>query len=122
MLSCRASTGNVGGGGNGFMARLLDGSESIRRSLPETAVFKQSMKLHQTAHRNAGFAHLHVGARRPIQHPRRNLNDLAGLDLHSDNCATGTILAAFMPKTHAEIWMPTIMKFYHLPDMGRMNL
>ncbi|WP_062343905.1 hypothetical protein [Novosphingobium sp. CCH12-A3] len=80
------------------------------------------MKLYQPAHRNARFAHLHVGTKRPIQHPLRNLNDLAGFNCDPDNSTTGTILAAFMPKMPAEIWMPTIMKFYHLPDMGRMNL
>lgn len=115
MLNCRVSTGNVEGGGNAYMARLLDGSESLRRSLPETAVFNQSMKLHESTHRNARFAHLHVGAKRAIQHPLRNLNDLAGLNLYPDNCATGTILAAFMPKTPAEIWMPTIMKLWRAP-------
>ncbi|MEI9401972.1 hypothetical protein [Mesorhizobium argentiipisi] len=104
------------------MARLLDGSESIRRSLPETALGKQTMKLHQASHRNPRFAHVHAGAQRPIQHPLCNLNDLTRPDLYPDDRAISSVLATFMPKTAAIIWMPTIMKLYHLPDMGRMNL
>ncbi|WP_145072141.1 hypothetical protein [Sphingobium wenxiniae] len=104
------------------MARLLDGRESIRRSLPETAIGKQSMKLYKPNHRNARFAHLHVGAQRPVQHPLCDLDDLTRPDLYPDDRAIGPVLAAFMPKTTAVIWMPAIMKLYHLPDMGRMTL
>src|SRR3546814_4295615 len=104
------------------MARLLDGRESIRRSLPETAIGKQSMKLYKPNHRNARFAHLHVGAQRPVQHPLCDLDDLTRPDLYPDDRAIGPVLAAFMPKTTAVIWMPAIMKLYHLPDMSRMTL
>jgi hypothetical protein len=103
------------------MARLLDGSESIRRSLPETPLGKQSMKLHQASHRNARFAHVHAGAQRPIQHPLCNLNDLTRPDLYSDDRAIGSVLATFVPKTAAVIWMPAIMKLHYLPDMGTMT-
>ncbi|MER8684915.1 hypothetical protein [Mesorhizobium sp. M1405] len=104
------------------MARLLDGRESIPRSLPETALGKQSMKLYKPNHRNARFAHLHVGAKRPIQHPLRRLDDLTRPDLYPDDRAIGPVLATFMPKTTAVIWMPAIMKLHHLPNMGRMTL
>jgi hypothetical protein len=30
----------------------------------------------------------------------------------------GPVLATFMPKTITVIWMPAIMKLYHLPDMA----
>ncbi|WP_095205152.1 hypothetical protein [Mesorhizobium carmichaelinearum] len=104
------------------MARLLDGRESIRRSLPETALGKQSVKLYKPNHRNARFAHLHVGAKRPIQHPLCDLDDLTRPDLYPDDRAIGPVLATFVPKTAAVIWMPAIMKLHHLPDMGRMTL
>jgi hypothetical protein len=104
------------------MARLLDGSESIRRSLPETTLGKQSMKLHEANHCNPRFAHLHVGAKCPIQHPLRNLDDLTRSNFYPDNRATGPILATFMPKTATVKRMPTIMKLHQLPDMGRMTL
>ncbi len=107
MLSCWVSIGSDEGRGSAFMARLLDSRECIRRSLPETAMGKQSMKLYKPNHRNARFAHLHVGAQRAVQHPLCDLDDLT---------------AAFIPKTTAVIWMPAIMKLYHLPDMGRMTL
>jgi hypothetical protein len=80
------------------------------------------MKLHEASHRNPRFASRHISSKRPIQHPLRNLNDLARPDLYPDNRTTGPIFAAFIPKTAAVIWMPTIMKLYHLPDMGRMNM
>jgi hypothetical protein len=104
------------------MARLLDGSESIRRSLPETTLGKQSMKFHEANHRNMRFAHHHVGAKRPIQHPLRNLDDLARSNFYPDNRATGPILATFMPKSPAVKRMPAIMTLHQLPDMGRMTL
>ena len=104
------------------MARLLDGRESIHRSLPETALGKQFMKLHKANHRNARFAHAHAGAQRSIQHPLCNLDDLTRPDLYPDDRAIGPVLATFMPKTTAVIGMPAIMKLYHLPDMGRMTL
>ena len=122
MLSCRVNIGSVEGGGSAFMARLLDGRESIHRSLPETALGKQFMKLHKANHRNARFAHAHAGAQRSIQHPLCNLDDLTRPDLYPDDRAIGPVLATFMPKTTAVIGMPAIMKLYHLPDMGRMNL
>ncbi|ESW94768.1 hypothetical protein X769_31730 [Mesorhizobium sp. LSJC268A00] len=34
------------------------------------------MKLYKSNHRIARFAHLHVGAKRPIQHPLCDLDDL----------------------------------------------
>ena len=104
------------------MARLLDGRESIRRSLPETALGKQCMKLYKPNHRNARLAHLHAGAKRPIQHPLCNLDDLTRPDLYPDDRAIGPVLATFMTKPAAKIGMPAIMKLYHLPDMGRMTL
>jgi hypothetical protein len=122
MLSCRVGIGSPEGGGSAFIARLLDGSESIQGSLPETALGKQSMKLHEPDHGNARFAHLHAGATRPIQHPLRNLDDLTGPDLYPDNRTTGTILAPLLSKTAPVKRMPTIMKLHHLPDMGRMTL
>src|SRR3546814_17490236 len=73
MLSCWVSIGSDEGRGSAFMARLLDGRESIRRSLPETAIGKQSMKLYKPNHRNARFAHLHVGAPRPVQQDRKSV-------------------------------------------------
>jgi hypothetical protein len=103
------------------MARLLDGCESIRRSLPETALGKQPMKFYEARHRNARFAHLHAGAQRPVQHPFCNLNDFARPNLYPHDRTTGPILATFVPKTTTVKWMPSIMKLYHLPDMGRMN-
>lgn len=80
------------------------------------------MKLYKPNHRNARFAHLHVGAQRPVQHPLCDLDDLTRPDLYPDDRAIGPVLAAFMPKTTAVIWMPAIMKLYHLPDMGTMTL
>lgn len=72
MLNYWVSTGDVGGsGGKTLMARLLDGPESIRRSLPETELGKQSMKLYNSNPRNAVHAS-HVGTERPIQHPLCN--------------------------------------------------
>ena len=80
------------------------------------------MKLREANHRNMRFAHHHVGAKRPIQHPLRNLDDLARSNFHPDNRATGPILTTFMTKMATVKWMPTIMKFHQLPDMGRMTL
>jgi hypothetical protein len=122
LLNCWVSIGSVEGGGKAFMARLLDGRESILRSLPETALGKQPVKLKKTNHRNTRFAHLHVGARSSIQHPLCNLDDLTRPDLYPKDRPIGPVFATFMPKTTAVIWMPAIMKLYHLPDMGRMNL
>ena len=104
------------------MVRLLDGCESTSRSLPETALGQQSIKIDEARYRNARFTHLHAGAKRPVQHPFCDLNDFAGSDLDPHNGTAGTILATFVPKTTTVKWVPTIMNLYHLPDMGRMNL
>jgi hypothetical protein len=121
MLNCWIGIGNVAGGGNAFMARLLDGCESIRRSLPETALGKQPMKLCETRYRQSRFAHLHARAKGSVQHPLCDLNDFARSDLYPHNRTAGPILAAFVPKTTTVKWVPSIMNLYHLPDMGRMN-
>jgi hypothetical protein len=121
MLNCWIGIGNVAGGGNAFMARLLDGCESIRRSLPETALGKQPMKLCETRYRQSRFAHLHARAKGSVQHPLCDLNDFARSDLYPHNRTAGPILAAFLPKTTTVKWVPSIMNLYHLPDMGRMN-
>lgn len=104
------------------MARLLDGCESIRRSVPETALGKQPIKLYETSHRNLRFAHRHARAQRSVQHPFCDLNDFARLNLDPHNRSAGPILATFVPKTATVKGVPAIMKLYHLPDMGRMNL
>ncbi|UVK50057.1 hypothetical protein DBIPINDM_007317 (plasmid) [Mesorhizobium sp. AR02] len=80
------------------------------------------MKLYKSNHRNARFAHLHVGAKRPIQHPLCDLNDLTRPNLDPNDRTVSPILPTFMPESAAVIWMPAIMKLYHLPDMGRMTL
>jgi len=84
------------------MARLLDGGESIRRSLPETTIGQQSIKFHEANH--------------------RNLDDLARSNFYPDNRATCPILATFMPKSPAVKRMPAIMKLHQLRDMCRMTL
>ena len=89
--------------------------------MPETALGKQPMKFYEARHRNARFAHLHAGAQRPVHHPFCNLNDFARPNLYPHDRTTGPILATFVPKTTTVKWMPSIMKLYHLPDMGRMN-
>src|SRR3546814_14360058 len=61
-------------------------------------------------------------SQRPVQHPLGDRDDLTRPVLYPDDRAIGPVLAAFMPKTTAVIWMPAIMKLYHLPDMGRMTL
>lgn len=80
--------------------------------LPETTLSKQSMKLHEVGHRNARFAHLHAGAKCPIQHPFRDMNDFARPNLHPHDRATSAILTTFMPKTTTVKWAPSIMNFY----------
>jgi hypothetical protein len=97
MLSCRIGIGNVAGGGNAFMARLLDGCESVRRSVPETALGKQPMK-RENCHRNLRFDHLNAVANHPVQHPFCELNDFALLNLDPHNRTAGTILATFVTK------------------------
>ncbi|MGR9257813.1 hypothetical protein [Rhizobium leguminosarum] len=89
---------------------------------PETALGKQPVKLHETIHRNLWFTHLHTGAKRPVQHPLCDRNDFAWSDLYPNDGTAGPILATFLPKTTTVKWVPAIMKLYHLPDMGRMNM
>ncbi|NEK54900.1 hypothetical protein GUK36_37230, partial [Rhizobium leguminosarum] len=104
------------------MARLLDGCESTSRSLPETALGQQPIKLDEARYRNARFTHLHAGAKRPVQHPCCDLNDFTRSDLYPHDGTAGPILATFVPKTPTVKGVPAIMNLYHLPDMGRMNL
>lgn len=80
------------------------------------------MKLHEAANCYVRGAHLHARALRPIQHPRRDLNDLTRSDLDTNDRTAGSRLTAFMSTTTTVIGMPPIMKLYQLPDMGRMTL
>jgi transposase len=79
------------------------------------------MMLYEASHRNARFAHLLAGAKRPVQHPFCNLNDFARPYLYPYDPTASPILATFVPKPTTVKWIPSIMKLYYLSDIGRMN-
>lgn len=80
------------------------------------------MKLRETGNRHQRLTHFHIRAKRSIEHPRRDLDDLTGLDLNPDDRPVSSFFASLMWETPAIMGMPSIMKFNVLPDMGRMTL
>ena len=84
-------------------------------------ISKQLMQIAQRRCSDPRFTRLHGRARYSIQHPLRHDSHYTrvGLDV---NYATAAALLDISDLDAATIqWMPTIMNFNFLPDMGRMN-
>ena len=82
---------------------------------------QQLVQLDKRRQINAWCAHEHPGASHRIEHPAGNGNHDTGRPLHLKKLARRSLLYASHDDRAAKIWMPSIMDFKLLPDMGRMN-
>ena len=79
------------------------------------------MEIAKTIHADTGRSKLHARANACLQHPRREDRDDAGLNLDMHDAAAGTLLAVVDSYAAPVKWMPRIVNFNFLPDMGRMT-
>jgi hypothetical protein len=79
------------------------------------------MQIAQGRHGNPRFAELHARARGRVQHPCRYYRDYASACLNMDDAASTALLDVSNPDPTPIQWVPTIMDFHFLPDMGRMT-
>jgi hypothetical protein len=86
-----------------------------------SSVDQQPVQLGKRSQINAWRAHDHPGASHRIDHPTGNGNHDTGRPLHLKKLARRSLLYASHDDLAAKIWMPSIMNFKLLSDMGRMN-
>jgi hypothetical protein len=86
-----------------------------------SSVDQQSVQIDKRRQIDPRRAHGHPGASHGIKHPAGNRNHDPGRPLYLQKLTRRSLLhtadANFAPK----IWVPTIVDFKLLPDMGRMN-
>lgn len=124
MLSwCGAVDGGAAGTGFGVLITclLLNDAGIVQAACSPTAFRKELMQVGQCRHRNARRAELHAGANDRVEHPRRDDRYDAGSCLNVDHSTTAALLAAAKLDMTPVQWMPTVMDFHFMPDMGRMT-
>jgi hypothetical protein len=84
-------------------------------------ISKQLMQIAQRRYSDSRLTRLHGRTHSRIQHPLRNHPHYTWISLNV-NYATAAALLDVPDLDAATIqWMPTILNFNFLPDMGRMN-
>jgi hypothetical protein len=79
------------------------------------------MQISQGIHRDPRCSEGHAGADAGVEHPVRQHRYDAGLDLNVHDATTRTSFAVVSSHASAVKWMPGIVDFNFLPDMGRMT-
>jgi hypothetical protein len=83
--------------------------------------FQPTLQLDKRGHVNARRADRHAGANHGIEHPAGDRNHDAGRPLHLKEWASCALLNPTNQNLAAAIWMPSVVDFQFLTDMGRMN-
>jgi len=79
------------------------------------------MQISQGIHRDPRSSEGHAAADAGIEHPVRQRRYNAGLDLDVHHATSRASFAVVSAYASAVKWMPGIMDFNFLPDMGRMT-
>jgi len=79
------------------------------------------MQISQGIHRDSWCSDGHARADAGVEHPVRQHRYDAGLDLDVHNATSRALLAVVSSCASAVKWMPEIVNFNFLPDMGRMT-
>jgi hypothetical protein len=79
------------------------------------------MQISQGIHRDPRCSEGHTGADAGVEHPVRQHRYDARLDLDVHHATTRTSFAIVSSNASAVKWMPGIVDFNFLPDMGRMT-
>lgn len=79
------------------------------------------MQISRGIHRDSWCSDGHARADAGVEHPVRQHRYGAGLDLDVHNATTRTSFAVVSSCASAVKWMPAIVNFNSLPDMGRMT-
>jgi hypothetical protein len=79
------------------------------------------MQISQRIHGDSRCSEGHAAADTGVEHPIRQHRYDAGLDLDVHDATTRTSFAVVSSHAAAVKWMPRIVDFNFLPDMGRMT-
>ena len=79
------------------------------------------MQISQRIHRESRCSEGHAGADARVEHPVRQHRYDAGLDLQVHDATTRTLFSVVSAYASAVKWMPGIVNFNFVPDMGRMT-
>ncbi|WP_454693449.1 hypothetical protein [Achromobacter aegrifaciens] len=82
---------------------------------------KKLVKIAQGRYADPWFAEIHGRARGRIKHPFGNNLDCTVTGVDMDNPMSAALLDVSNLNAAPKQRMPSIMDFYFLPDMGRMN-
>jgi len=79
------------------------------------------VQVSQAIHRESRCSEGHAGADAGVEHPVRQPRYDAELDLDVHDATTRTSFAVVCAYASTVKWMPPIVNFNFLPDMGRMT-
>ena len=79
------------------------------------------MQISQAIHRDSRWSEGHAGADAGVEHPFRQHRYNAGFDLDVHDATTRASFAVLSAYASAVKWMPGIVDFNFLPNMGRMT-
>jgi len=82
---------------------------------------QQPLQLDERGQIDARRADLHPRANDRIEHPTGHRDHHAGWPLHLKKLACRSLLHSAYGDLTAKIWVPSVIDFQLLPDMGRMN-
>ena len=102
------------------MARLA-GVGNTREASPKSLLRQHQVQVCERVHGRSRIAQLHVSASHGVEHPARDHDHDAWLDLDIDDFAVGALLAVFAPDAPPIQRVPAIADFNFAPDMGRMT-
>jgi hypothetical protein len=113
--------GAVAGNLSNFIVFLPNDCDIVPGVCGVASVDQQPIQFDKCRQIDAWRAHDHSGASHRIEHPTGNGNHDTGRPLHLKKLACRSLLYASHDDFAAKIWMPSIMDFKLLSDMGRMN-
>lgn len=100
---------------------LLRDLKVARRASPKSAFHEKCVQLPQGAYGNARFAKFHACAESGISHPGRQRRDYTWSNFNMKYITIAAATLLVQSQTTTVVWMPSIVDFDLLPDMGRMN-
>ena len=103
------------------MTFLPDDVGIVRRVCSQSSINKQLVQVAQRRHGDPRFGEHHDGTRDGVEHPCRHHFDYARLGFNMDDTAGTALLNIANLCAPAVQWMPAIVNFNFLPDMGRMT-
>jgi hypothetical protein len=83
--------------------------------------YQQPLQLDERSQIDARRANGHPGANHGIEHPTSYRDHDAARPLHFQKLACRSMLHSAYGDLTAKIWVPLVVDFQLLPDMGRMN-